>query len=238
MKILSILALLITVFLGFFHVVSADRSFTVIPKAAFTFADTFTSVDEVLVRHNGQSLAEKLRGDPQLDNLVRGLQSQKYIVVRPEEKPREPVKTPEPISKGTEVWAFAVFEPKPIFINTDAIALVKVEKTIGHHPGDILEIDAVKAQLRASLGGDFGAFESNIYGPAGLVSKVGDDIYGSACMAHNCPGHQGSFSVNTKTGAVVIGIQNERKVTVFGAVDMSHSPSSIQGWLKDIHEPN
>lgn len=100
MKILSIFALLITVFLGFFHVVATDRSVTVIPKAAFTFADTFTSVVEVLARHNGQSLAERLRGDPQLDNLVRGLQRQKYIVIRAEEKPPEPVITPEPTSKG------------------------------------------------------------------------------------------------------------------------------------------
>lgn len=157
-------------------------------------------------------------------------------VNRPEGEPQEPAKTQEPTSRGTEVSTFAVFERKPIFIDFDAVTLEEVKNTIGFHPTAILRIDAVRAQLQVSLGANFGAFERDLSGPAGLVSKVGDDIFGSACMAHFCPGNEVSIAVNTKTGAVVVGVQNEGKVTVFGAVDMSHSPSSIRDWLKDIRE--
>lgn len=72
-------AMLLGTALGFFHVVETGAGVTVVPKAHFTFVDTFTSVDDVIQRYNNRSFAEALRGDTQLDNLVRNLEKQGYI---------------------------------------------------------------------------------------------------------------------------------------------------------------
>lgn len=80
MKLASLLVLLVTTFLGFFHIVGTGGSVAIVPKAAFTFANTFTTVTEVIDRYNKQTFAESLRGDPQLDNIVRALKAQGHIV--------------------------------------------------------------------------------------------------------------------------------------------------------------
>ena len=79
MKMLGIFAMLLGAAFGFFHIVRTGAGFTVVPKASFTFVDTFTSVGDVIRRYNNRSFAEALRGDPQLDNLVRGLEKQDLI---------------------------------------------------------------------------------------------------------------------------------------------------------------
>lgn len=79
MKILGIFAMLLGAAFGFLHIVETGAGFTVVPKAGFTFVDTFISVGDVVRRYNNRSFAEALRGDPQLDNLVRNLEKQGLI---------------------------------------------------------------------------------------------------------------------------------------------------------------
>jgi hypothetical protein len=67
---------------GFIHVVQTDDFFTIIPKASFTFSDTFLSVSEIIDRSNNQSLRDAFRGDPQLDNLVSELKRRGYLSSR------------------------------------------------------------------------------------------------------------------------------------------------------------
>lgn len=66
-------------FLGMFHIVSSSYATTIIPKLSFTFSDTFVSIDEVINRYNNKNLSEKLRGDPQFDNIIRVLRSKELI---------------------------------------------------------------------------------------------------------------------------------------------------------------
>jgi len=66
-------------FLGMFHIVNNSRTYTIVPKLTFTFSDTFITVHEVIERYNNKDFAERLRGDPQFDNLVRVLQSKELI---------------------------------------------------------------------------------------------------------------------------------------------------------------
>ena len=84
MKIFVLVFLAIAGFFGFTHFVQVNDSFTIIPKLSFTFSDTFITLDEVITRHNNQSVTERLRGDPQLDNLVRVLQTEKFISIKSE----------------------------------------------------------------------------------------------------------------------------------------------------------
>ena len=79
MKMLGVFAMLLGVAFGFFHIVETGAAFTVVPKASFTFVGTFVSMDDVIRRYNNRSFAEALRGDYQLDNLVRGLEKQGFI---------------------------------------------------------------------------------------------------------------------------------------------------------------
>ncbi len=79
MKALAIFAMLLGAAFGFLHIVETGAGFTLVPKAGFTFADTFISVDDVIRRYNNRDLAEALRGNPQLDNLVHSLERQGLI---------------------------------------------------------------------------------------------------------------------------------------------------------------
>lgn len=65
--------------LAFFHIIETGAGFTIVPKAGFTFVDTFISVEDVVQRYNNRSFAEELRGDSQMDNLVRNLEKQGFI---------------------------------------------------------------------------------------------------------------------------------------------------------------
>ncbi len=60
--------------LGFIHVVQTDSFITIVPKSRFTFSNTFTSVSEIVARYNNRSLGDAIRGDSQLDHLVRELE--------------------------------------------------------------------------------------------------------------------------------------------------------------------
>lgn len=107
MKILGIFAMLLGAAFGFLHIVDTGARFTVVPKAGFTFVDTFISVDDVIRRYNNRSFAEALRGDPQLDNLVRNLEKQGLISPskksnsEPQSTKGSDVKVPEQHSKAT-----------------------------------------------------------------------------------------------------------------------------------------
>lgn len=80
MKIFVILLVVILGFLGFTHFIQTNESFTLIPKLSFTFLDTFITTDEVITRYNQQSVAERLHGDPQFENIVRVLKSKKFLI--------------------------------------------------------------------------------------------------------------------------------------------------------------
>lgn len=79
MKVLGVFTILVGAALGFFSIVETSSGFTIVPKASFTFVDTFISVDDVIRRYNNKNFSEVLRGDPQLDNIVRNLENRGYI---------------------------------------------------------------------------------------------------------------------------------------------------------------
>ena len=76
-----ILAVLVLA-LGFIHIVRIDTSYTIIPKASFSFSNTFTSVSEIVDRYNSRTLDSALRDDPQLAHLVRELERGGHISSR------------------------------------------------------------------------------------------------------------------------------------------------------------
>jgi hypothetical protein len=72
--------MLIALALGFFHVVGTGHGITVVPKEHFTYSLTFISVEEVIKRHNSQSLGEALlQRDVLFENLERQLLADGYI---------------------------------------------------------------------------------------------------------------------------------------------------------------
>lgn len=113
MKMLGVFAMLLGAAFGFFHVVETGAGFTVVPKASFTFVDTFISVGDVIRRYNNRSFAEALRGDSQLDNLVRGLEKQGFI--SSSKKPdSEPIITKDSGTTGPEQPSKATTSPTPV----------------------------------------------------------------------------------------------------------------------------
>lgn len=113
MKMLGIFAMLLGAAFGFFHIVGTGAGFTVVPKASFTFVDTFTSVGDVIRRYNNRSFAEALRGDPQLDNLVRGLEKQDFISSS-KKSDSEPQSTKGSGATGLEQQSKATSTPMPV----------------------------------------------------------------------------------------------------------------------------
>lgn len=104
MKMLVVFVMLLSATLGFFHFVETGAGFTVVPKANFTFVDTFISVGDVIRRYNNRSFAEALRGDAQLDNLVRNLEKQGYIASS-KKSDSEPNSTKSPDPAGPKANA-------------------------------------------------------------------------------------------------------------------------------------
>lgn len=110
---LAVFVMLFGAALGFFHVVETGAGFTVVPKANFTFVDTFISVGDVIRRYNNRSFAEALRGDPQLDNLVRNLEKQGYISSSKKSE-SEPNSTKSPDPTGLDQRSKANAPPPPV----------------------------------------------------------------------------------------------------------------------------
>lgn len=125
MKLATLLVFLVTTFLGFFHIVGTGGAFTVIPKSAFTFANTFTTVTEVIDRYNKQTIAESLRGDPQLDNIVRALTTQGHIVSG---KKTKSLQTEQP-SKGSacSIPGFSLDQSSPVKIDYTNVKLALLD---------------------------------------------------------------------------------------------------------------
>lgn len=118
MKILGIFAMLLGVAFGFLHIVETGAGFTVVPKAGFTFVDTFISVDDVIRRYNNRSFAEALRGDPQLDNLVRNLEKQ-GLISSSKKSDSEPQSTKGSGATGLEQHSKATTPPTPVAPNQE-----------------------------------------------------------------------------------------------------------------------
>jgi hypothetical protein len=69
--VLLIVIVAVVAFIGFFHVVQSSDGIALIPKEHFSFSLSFTSVDEVLSRHNS---AGPFSRDPLLEHLVDELE--------------------------------------------------------------------------------------------------------------------------------------------------------------------
>ncbi len=116
MKILGIIAALMGAAFGFFHFVETSSGFTIIPKASFTFVDTFISVGDVIQRYNNRSFAEAMRGDLNLDNLVRGLEKQGFISSSKKQGP-EPKASDDSSASGPEQHSKSTTSPVPLAAN-------------------------------------------------------------------------------------------------------------------------
>ena len=75
----SLILLVLVCCLGFFHIVTTGDGVSIIPKAGFTFSDTFISVDDVIQRYNKRTLGDAFHSDPQFDHLVRQLENRELI---------------------------------------------------------------------------------------------------------------------------------------------------------------
>lgn len=67
---------------GFFHVVQTGDFITIVPKASFSYADTFVSLSAIEHRLNNPALPDAFHEDPQFDHLVRALRDRGYITFR------------------------------------------------------------------------------------------------------------------------------------------------------------
>lgn len=153
MKILLIFAVLLGATFGFLHIVETGVGFTVVPKAGFTFVDTYISVGDVIRRQNNRSFVEALRGDPQLDNLVRNLEKQGYISSS-KKVDSEPKSTKGPAATGLEQQPNVTPTPTPVAPDPKVNSASKaVSDNFGDDTfADLLSILS-KPALRCSSGG-------------------------------------------------------------------------------------
>lgn len=151
---LVVFVMLLGAALGFFHVVETGAGFTVVPKANFTFMDTFISVGDVIRRYNSRSFPEALRGDPQLDNLVRNLEKQGYISSS-KKSDSEPNSTKSPDPAGLDQRSKASAPPPPAAPDEKVNSAPKaISDKLGNDTfADLLSILS-KPDLRCSSGGN------------------------------------------------------------------------------------
>jgi hypothetical protein len=147
MKILGIFAVLLGAAFGFFHIVETGAGFTVVPKTSFTFVDTFISVGDVVGRYNNRNFAEALRGDPQLDNLVRGLEKQGFISL-PKNPDSKPQTTKDFGATGPEQHSKATTPPTPV---TPDQKVNSASKAISHNFGDDTFADLLSILSKPTL---------------------------------------------------------------------------------------
>ncbi len=103
---LGLVAIGSTVLLLSFHVVRSDDGYHFVAKRSLTFSDTFITVDEVVNRWNRRSFGERMRGNEDLEALVRRLEERDLIqsssrrapLAEPEEPARSQAAAPAPVT--------------------------------------------------------------------------------------------------------------------------------------------
>lgn len=142
----GILILVLVASMGFFHIVETGTGAKIIPKASFTFANTFISVGEIIEWHNKRSFAEALRGDPQLDNLERELEHRNYIIT----SKKEETNAPKPVAVPTP--ASAQEDTSLADVSVDYIDIKSVFLDSNNAVGKTIRIDAEYSELGSYSG--------------------------------------------------------------------------------------
>ncbi len=220
MKTIWIFALLLGAAFGLFHIVKTGTGFTFVPKAGFTFVDTFISVDDVIERYNNRSFAEALRGNPQLDNLVHNLEKQGFI---------SSSKKPDPKSQSFNDSGATSQAPPP----SQPPQVADLSKYVGKHPTEVFSELAVQQKFKALLENEYSRFFENLSVASALELK-GNFYVGSGCASHSCTIEETAFAIDKETGEVFASILSDGKtIKSFGVSSEQSLPAPLYAWYKE-----
>ena len=212
MRILGIVSVLLGTVLGLFHFVYKDPGLSIVPKASFSYSDTFVSLEDVLHRYNNRSPAEAFRGDPSLDNLMRHLQERGVVVNSP---------------KTTTSKSDEPSRPAP------APQLSDLSKYLVEHPWDLFKDPLVEAKFKKLLGSEYDLFLENLQ-VAGPVQLLDGFYTGQGCKPHQCGSDASAFTIHKETGAIAVTmLVDSDKPKLIGANSVKDLPAPLYEWYKE-----
>lgn len=99
---------------------------------------------------------------------------------------------------------------------------------LGKHPSEAAAETAIHTLLERVLGPDLPLFEESL-SVASDVTRVGNALFGSGCMPHQCTVTEGAYAIDLDSGRAFAALLSDGKVRVYGG-SVSELPSPLKKW--------
>lgn len=106
---------------------------------------------------------------------------------------------------------------------------------IGEYPATLMKVAPVKSRLRTLLGKRYSDFNLSI-DVQSVITRDGDFLLASGCMAHACTINEAAFAIDLKNKRIHAVIYEKDAAAKFFNEDKAATPQILLEWVKSLSE--
>lgn len=104
---------------------------------------------------------------------------------------------------------------------------------VGEYPVELMKVRAVKSRLRTLIGRRYSDFAISI-SVQHQITKEGDFLFASGCMAHACTINEAAFVIDLKNNRIHAVIYEQGSVPRFFNEDRTATPKILLEWVREF----
>jgi hypothetical protein len=104
---------------------------------------------------------------------------------------------------------------------------------VGKYPVTLIKVASVKSRLRSLLGESYSDFNTSI-DVQHQITRDGDFLFASGCMAHSCTTNEAAFVIDLKNKRIHAVIYERDADTRFFNEDKAATPQVLLDWIKEF----
>lgn len=104
---------------------------------------------------------------------------------------------------------------------------------VGEYPVKLMKVPSVKSRLRSLLGKSYSDFTTSI-DVQHQITRDGDFLFASGCMAHSCTINEAAFVIDLKNKRIHAVIYEEDAAPRFFNEDKAATPQVLLDWINEF----
>jgi hypothetical protein len=104
---------------------------------------------------------------------------------------------------------------------------------VGEYPVELMKVRSVKIRLKNLLGKSYYDFDTSI-SVQHLMTKEGDLLFATGCMAHACTINEAAFAIDLKHKRIHAVIFEKDAAPRFFNEDRAPTPQILLDWVKEL----